>query len=38
MKACVCVNGELLEPIPVESRVKQGGILTPTLFAIFLLL
>ena len=35
MKAWICVNGDLLDPISVETGAKQGDLLAPSLFAIF---
>lgn len=35
MKAQICVNGELLGSILLETRLKQVDLLVPTLFAIF---
>ena len=36
MKAWVNVSGELTDPIEVENGVKQGDILGPTLFSLYL--
>lgn len=36
MKALVCVNGELLDRMSVKTGVKQGDLLAPILFAIFI--
>lgn len=35
MKAQICVNGELLGSILLETRLKQADLLVPTLIAIF---
>ena len=36
MKASVSLKGELSKPFDVQNGVKQGCVLTPTLFSLFL--
>ena len=36
MQAQVCVNGDVTDPFPVAHGVKQGCVLAPTLFTIYL--
>ena len=36
MKASVSLNGELSKPFDVQNGVKQGWVLAPTLFSLFL--